>query len=112
MEHHDCEPVEVERIALNMNQIKMYNPPPNPAKVTDSRAVGYIAEFGEDSWELDALEPRVIADLIEKQIRLHLKDTEQFEKRQALIQEGRKLLGLASENWGKILKLIQKKKEK
>ena len=49
-----------------MPQIERYNPPPNPAKVTDTRAKAYIAEFGNESWELDALEPRVIADLIQE----------------------------------------------
>lgn len=57
-------PVELRRLALNMPQVKQYNPPPNPAKLTDSRATGYIAEHGDESWELDALEPRVIAKLI------------------------------------------------
>lgn len=57
--------VEVRRIALNMPQVRQYNPPPNPAKLTDCRANGYIAEYGDESWELDALDPDVIADLIE-----------------------------------------------
>lgn len=57
--------VEVKRIALNWDQIEEYNPPPNPAKMTDSRFETYQAEFGDDSWELDALEPKVISKLIE-----------------------------------------------
>lgn len=56
--------IEVKRLALNMPQIEEYNPPPNPAKITDSRAKMYIEEFGQESWELDALEPVVIARLI------------------------------------------------
>ena len=60
--------VEFHRLALNMNQIEKYNPPPNPAKLTDSRATQYINEFGYDSWELDALEPQVISDLIERNV--------------------------------------------
>lgn len=64
MVHHDREPADVERIALNMDQVEQYDPPPNPAKVTDSRAEAYIAEFGYESWELDALEPAVMATLI------------------------------------------------
>lgn len=56
--------VTVRRLALNMDQVEQYNPPPNPAKVTDSRAKSYIQEFGDSSWELDALEPQVIGDLI------------------------------------------------
>lgn len=60
--------IEVRRIALNMEQIEEKNPPPNPAKVTDSRYEGYASEFGDESWELDALEPQYIVDLIEREI--------------------------------------------
>jgi hypothetical protein len=57
-------PITLERIALTMAQIKKYNPPPNPAKLTDSRCQGYISEHGDKSWELDALEPRVLIKLV------------------------------------------------
>lgn len=57
--------LEVRRVALNMDQIEQYNPPPNPAKITDSRAAGYIAQYGKKSWELDALEPAVLAELVQ-----------------------------------------------
>jgi len=56
--------LEFERLALNMDQVDQYAPPPNPAKITDSRASAYIAEFGDESWELDALEPAVLAALV------------------------------------------------
>lgn len=62
----------VNRLALNMDQIEQYGPPPNPAKLTDSRAVGYIAEHGDESWELDALDPEVLAELVESGIKEHL----------------------------------------
>lgn len=58
----------VERIALTMDQIEEYNPPPNPAKTTDSRFDTYLDEYGEDSWELDALNPSVLADLIRQHV--------------------------------------------
>jgi hypothetical protein len=57
-----------ERLALNMDQVEQYGPPPNPAKITDSRANAYIAEFGNESWELDALEPSVLEALVRKAI--------------------------------------------
>jgi len=56
--------LQFERLALNMDQVEQYGPPPNPAKITDSRANAYIAEFGGESWELDALEPSVLAELV------------------------------------------------
>lgn len=55
---------DVKRIALNMKQIEKYQPPSNPAKITDSRYVGYISKYGAESWELDALDPRIITRLI------------------------------------------------
>ena len=64
--------IEVKRIALNMNQIKKYNPPPNPTKLTDSRAQPYIEEFGQSSWELDALSPTVLKNLIKKEVAKYL----------------------------------------
>lgn len=50
-------------LALNMEQIRKYNPPPNPAKITDPRAKWYIKEYGNKSWELDALKPEVLIRL-------------------------------------------------
>jgi len=60
---------EFVRLALNMSQIREFNPPPNFAKQTDSRFQDYLNKFGEDSWELDALEPSVITGLIETAIQ-------------------------------------------
>ncbi len=62
-------PVQVVRLALNMNQVERYNPPPNYAKITDSRFGDYRRQFGEECWELDALEPHVIQQLIEDAVR-------------------------------------------
>jgi hypothetical protein len=64
--------VEVQRIALTMQQIKKYKPPPNPAKETDTRFEGYIAEYGSSSWELDALQPEVLDQLITDTIKDNL----------------------------------------
>lgn len=61
--------VELERLALNMDQIHKYAPPPNPVKLTDSRSAGYIASYGRESWELEALDPKVIVDLIDAKLR-------------------------------------------
>lgn len=60
--------LEFHRLALNMDQIEQYGPPPNPTKLTDSRAGGYIDRFGHECWELDALEPQVISSLITENV--------------------------------------------
>lgn len=63
---------EVVQLALNMEQIRQYNPPPNPAKMTDPRAKWYIRQYGNMSWELDALKPEVLMQLTEEGIQRHL----------------------------------------
>lgn len=60
--------LNVEAIALTTAQVRRFNPPPNPAKITDSRAAAYIAEFGPQSWELDALPPRELNRIVENAI--------------------------------------------
>lgn len=67
--------VFVNRVALTIEQIKQFNPPPNPTKLSDSRATNYIDQFGYECWELDALEPQVISDLIEQEV-LILEDSD------------------------------------
>lgn len=57
-----------KRVALNMDQIDHYDPPPNPAKQTDSRFAGYSEEYGDESWELDALPPPTFREIIEKEL--------------------------------------------
>ncbi|MFD2839349.1 hypothetical protein ACFSYH_02025 [Populibacterium corticicola] len=88
----------VKRIALNRDQIDEFNPPPNPAKLTDSRARNYINEFGKSSWELDALNPDTLAGLIENEILTHM-DADLFNLRTRYREEGRNALQAVSDNW-------------
>jgi len=64
LELFGVENLDVQKLALTKAQIRQYNPPPNPAKVTDPRAAGYIALHGRTSWEVDALNPTILAGLI------------------------------------------------
>ena len=61
-------PIRTIRLALNFDQVEAYNPPPNPTKLTDSRAVTYIQSFGNESWELDALDPQTLDQMVSDQI--------------------------------------------
>lgn len=57
--------LDVKKLALTMDQVDEFKPPPNPAKLTDSRAKGYLEKFGDESWEVDALPPTALRDVIE-----------------------------------------------
>lgn len=95
----------VERIALNMDQVKEYNPPPNPAKLTDSRCTGYIDKYGDESWELDALDPKTLNALICDAAKKHTDST----KRARLVNEqivGMELLEQASCRWDEVVELL------
>ena len=59
--------VEVRRLALTMQQARRL--PTNPIKETDPRTPWYRRTFKTDKcWELDALAPNVIADLIRTEL--------------------------------------------
>lgn len=98
--------VGVQRIALNIDQIRQYNPPPNPAKITDSRATDYIAEFGPESWELDALDPDVLIALIRDNVEDRL-DLQAFSDIRQEIEEERKVLTVASGYWMDLDQMIR-----
>jgi hypothetical protein len=60
--------LNVQKIALTMDQVNEYDPPPNPAKTTDSRFAAYEAKHGNESWEVDALPPNVLQQLIRESL--------------------------------------------
>lgn len=93
--------VTVQRIALNMDQVRQYNPPPNPAKITDSRAGGYIALHGPSSWELDALDPAVLDALITSAVESY-RDADLWAEDTEEMDDHRSLLAAASEQWPEV----------
>jgi hypothetical protein len=93
--------VEVRRIALNMDQIEEHQPPPNPAKLTDSRATGYIREYGRSSWELDALEPTLLDRLIEEEI-WDCRDLDLWDAATQSMERERRLLRSVASRWSEV----------
>lgn len=98
---YDSGLLEVRRIALNMPQIDEYKPPPNPAKISDSRAGAYIARYGPSSWELDALEPTVLRNLITDTIA-PLIDREMWKARAAFEADGQATLSAFSAHYDRL----------
>lgn len=94
----DC---EFRRVALTMEQVDKYQPPPNFAKVTDSRYEAYVLQFGEDSWELDALQPKVFRDLIESELK-KLRNQKQWKKDTEELEATRSQLIEVRDEWNMI----------
>lgn len=101
-------PMEINRIALNMDQIDEHSPPPNPTKLTDSRARGYIMEFGDDSWELDALEPKVLKNLVSGTIKSYV-DQKIFNKVLQQEENEKQVLMDISDYWEDVVDLVCEK---
>ena len=99
------EGVDVRRLALNMAQIDQYNPPPNPAKETDSRHADYAAKYGDESWELDALEPTVIDALIESEIQ-GLIDSDAWDEAKEKEEANGAALKSVADNWSRVQKFL------
>ncbi len=90
--------LEALRIASNMDQIEASAPPPNPAKLTDSRATEYIRKYGRESWELDALEPKVLTALIDTHVKQY-RDESAYKSVLAKEERERAFLDDLGENW-------------
>ena len=95
----------VRRVALNMDQIHEWEPPPDPAKKTDSRYKRYRRKYGEWCWELDALEPAVLAELVETHV-LGLRDEDLWDP---LVEEeefNRSVLEAVRDSWDSVIEFL------
>ena len=97
---------EVERIALTMRQIEELNPPPNPTKLSDARAAGYIARFGRESWELDAIPPTQLTALIEQHVTGY-RDDDLFAAAVEREREEADQISSVASAWSDVIDLIE-----
>jgi hypothetical protein len=95
----------ISRIALTFDQVHEYDPPPNPAKTTDARYQSYASLYGDESWELDALEPRVIVDLIRQAVEAEI-DHDAWQDALDRQETGRKQLSQVSEGWDDVVEYL------
>ena len=93
--------LEVRRMALTWDQIRQYGPPPNPAKDTDARFAKYAEEHGDESWELDALEPTVLAELVRAEVEAE-RDADVWDAAVEEQERRRELLSKVSDRWAEI----------
>jgi hypothetical protein len=100
----DC---EFQRLALNMDQIEALDLPPNPAKVRDSRFKVYAEQFGDESWELDALNPSTFRDLITETLN-KVRDARQWKEDAAEAVAVRGRLKEVAKEWEELPRQKQK----
>lgn len=103
--------IEVKRIALTMEQIKRFRPPPQPGKTTDSRMGAYEREFKtRSSWELDALQPQYLRDLVDQELEA-LIDMELWDRDVEAEVEPRRLLLEAGHHWTEVVEYLNRDEE-
>jgi hypothetical protein len=98
--------VLINRVALNFDQVEQYQPPPNPAKKTDSRFKAYRKRFGTESWELDSLEPTMLLSIIQTAID-ELKDPALYDGIKEREEAEREVLSKASERWDDVARFLE-----
>jgi hypothetical protein len=91
--------IEVRRLALNLDQVRQFNPPPNFAKEDDARYESYVAEYGTTNcWELDASTRRnAIVGLVDRAAWDAAEDAE---------RENRETLERVSDRWDDVEQLV------
>lgn len=74
--------------------------------MTDSRFEGYLEVHGDESWELDALEPNVLAALITENVE-EARDSDLWDESVAEEERGKTLLRLAAGRWGDVTEMLE-----
>lgn len=98
---------KLKRMALNMNQVRQYKPPSNPAKQTDSRFEDYRKKFGSLSWELDALKPDVLVKMVTQEVNTFV-DDDKWDADEGCEREHRGTLKKIVDKWGKVETFVNK----
>jgi hypothetical protein len=89
--------LEFKRVALHMEQIKAGKMPPNPAKLTDSRAKSYLMNYGRESWKLDAMDPKMLAKLVNLNVTRYIDNPKQWREAQEQEETERKKIEKAAD---------------
>lgn len=89
--------VELDRIGLNRGQVRNLTTDPQRPKPTDTRSRWYIQNYGTDCWELDALPPAELGELVREAIesRINMALFEQEQERE--IQDKSRVAELVAE---------------
>jgi hypothetical protein len=81
--------VEVERIAINGEQLEEYSLPTAPPKQSDSRTAAFEAEHGDETVELEGFQPNDLTVLIREAVEGRF-DTDKFDETREREREGRR----------------------
>lgn len=84
--------IQVIRVALTYEQVTQFNLIPNPVKFADKRSSGYVTQFGDKCWELDAIEPSQLVQICRGAVGQYVTDRAAWEDVKAKDKEDRAAL--------------------
>lgn len=88
---------------MTREQIDQLQPPPNFAKEADGNARWYREAIGSaQCWELDALDPQFMIDLIRREIDAMVDDRHGWQRSEAVEDGHRELLRQTSARWDEV----------
>ncbi len=67
--------IKLKRIALTRQQVRRLPSFPAADKKADTRYKWFVANYGHHCWELDAMNPRDLRDLVEREIKRLIEPT-------------------------------------
>jgi len=82
---YDAGDFKVIRIALTKDQIQQYDLPPMPVKRSDARSEGFLESYGDQSVELDALDPNTLKFMVAQSIAANI-DLDLWRKKEEKIE--------------------------
>ena len=83
---YDAGDFKVIRIALTKDQIQEYDLPPMPVKRSDARSEGFLESYGDQSVELDALDPNTLKLMVAQSIASNI-DLDLWSKKEERIED-------------------------
>lgn len=83
--------IQIKRIGLTHEQVEKFSLRPNPVKKSDTKAKSYISQFGSDCWELDALPPSELQNLVVEAIKKYI-NSDFWNKKIAKVKKGKNWL--------------------
>jgi hypothetical protein len=72
LERYDGDHVSLERIELTLDQVRSLPSFPASDKAKDKRYKWFVQNYGDRCWELDAMNPNDLRDLVEEQIKARI----------------------------------------
>jgi len=106
---------DLKRMGLTYDQVKEFDLAPNPTKMADARSPKYVAEFGDECWELDALPPDELERIVDEAVLDHI-DEKAWNKTAREIEKEKKAIAKAleaeKESIGRLLKRLKDKVKK